>query len=69
MIDEFSSKFALVTGAIPQNLILGIVVFTIYINDIDTGLNNCKSKFPDNTNNSNSFFTDDDRQSFLKDLD
>ncbi len=44
------------------------VLFIIYINDVDVGLNNRISKFPDDTKISNSVLTDEKRQSLQGDL-
>ncbi len=68
VIDGFNSKWALVTSGVPQGSILGPVLFIIYMNDVDVGLNNRISKFADDTKISNSVLTDEDRQSLREDL-
>ncbi len=48
--------------------VLGPVLFIIYINDIDVGLNNFISKFADDTKLGNSVITNCDRMILQEDL-
>ena len=43
------SNWADVLSGVPQGLVLGLLVFVIFINDLDKGLNCRLLKFTDNT--------------------
>ncbi len=63
-----ASDWAPVISGVPHGSILGPVLFIVYINDIDIGLNNFIGKFTDDTKIVNSGISDRDRQSLQDDL-
>ncbi len=67
-IENKASNWAPVTCGVPQSSVLGAVLFIIYINDIDVGLNKFIAKFTDDTKIVNSVISDRDRQSLQDDL-
>ncbi len=68
VINGSALDWAPVTSCVPQGSVLGPVLFVIYINDIDLGLNSFIAKFADDTKIGYSVISDCDRQSLQKDL-
>ncbi len=67
-ISGAASHWASITIGVPQGSVPEPVLFIIYINDIDVGLNNFISNFADDTKIGSSIITDPDRMHVQEDL-
>ena len=63
------SEWEKVTSGVPQGSILGPLLFTIFINDFEEGVNNEVLKFADDSKLWGRVETDEERTGLQKDLD